>query len=211
MVFKKKKEKSQRRLVSFGETRVWATSNNWTTDGIKFPRSFALLRARGASCSWSVAALCLSCERAREGEKEEHSVNHYPRVSREAKEKPPLRPDHGCSARNSRASDYNLASPGRRESKMAAGGRVVLPVVGWLRGWLTGWSTRTGRSRKRSWRSVKGIAVAEHWRGKGGEADASHNPLRVERTLALPHGVQQLSLALQGVPRKWNMMYLSNG
>lgn len=34
---------------------------------------------------------------------------------------------------------------------MAAGGRVVLPVVGWLRGWLTGWSTRTsGRSRKRS-------------------------------------------------------------
>lgn len=54
---------------------------------------------------------------------------------------------------------------------MAAGGRVVLPVVGWLRGWLTGWSTRTsGRSRKRgraAWRSVKGIEVAEDW-GKGG-------------------------------------------
>lgn len=59
--------------------------------------------------------------------------------------KPPLRPDHGCSARNSRDSDYNLASPGRGESKMAAGGRVVLLAVGWLRGWLTGWSTSNGR------------------------------------------------------------------
>lgn len=59
--------------------------------------------------------------------------------------KPPLRPDHGCSARNSRDSDYNLASPGRGESKMAAGGRVVLLAVGWLRGWLTGWSTSSGR------------------------------------------------------------------
>lgn len=62
--------------------------------------------------------------------------------------KPPLRPDHGCSARNSRDSDYNLASPGRGESKMAAGGRVVLLAVGWLRGWLTGWSTSSGRSMR---------------------------------------------------------------
>lgn len=28
---------------------------------------------------------------------------------------------------------------------MAAGGRVVLLAVGWLRGWLTGWSTSSGR------------------------------------------------------------------
>lgn len=28
---------------------------------------------------------------------------------------------------------------------MAAGGRVVLLAVGWLRGWLTGWSTSNGR------------------------------------------------------------------
>ena len=109
-----------------------------------------------------------------------------------------MRPDHGCSARNSRASDYNLASPGRRESKMAAGGRVVLPVVGWLRGWLTGWPTRTGRSRKRSRAEVgkgdsggRGLGQRE-----GGSSDASHNPLRVERTLALPHEVQEFSISL---------------
>jgi len=28
---------------------------------------------------------------------------------------------------------------------MAAGGRVVLLAVGWLRGWLTGWSTSNDR------------------------------------------------------------------
>lgn len=30
---------------------------------------------------------------------------------------------------------------------MAAGGRVVLLAVGWLRGWLTGWSTNSSRRR----------------------------------------------------------------
>lgn len=82
--------------------------------------------------------------------------------------KPPLRPDHGCSARNSRDSDYNLASPGRGESKMAAGGRVVLLAVGWLRGWLTGWSTSSGRRGDGKGAGDSGGAGDEGGGGGGG-------------------------------------------
>lgn len=44
---------------------------------------------------------------------------------------------------------------------MAAGGRVVLLAVGWLRGWLTGWSTNSGRREETTRGQRAMVAVQE--------------------------------------------------
>lgn len=76
---------------------------------------------------------------------------------------------------------------------MAAGGRVVLLAVGWLRGWLTGWSTSSGR--RGDGKGGQGIVVVQEMKEEEEEEEVEVAVGKGDAVVAERRGSGGLTLA----------------